>query len=324
MAATLPLIFTHSAVLMIALLAALGTAASATAATWSALIPRMVDEKQLAKAMSAQSSLNVLVLVAAPAIGGLLAGAFGSGVPVALDAVTFVGVTAAAALIRVRRTPAIVTDSGTTSVRSGLAILRADQVLAPLLAGVAFVVLLVGMVDVVQVYLIRDTLHAGGAWYGAVEAAWMAGMVAGSVGAGRLTGDRGQVSATVAGAALACADVAGFALAPTVAILIPLSVFGGIGNGYAGTCLSTLLTARTPDMARGRVSATANAILGGAQGASLLLGGAIALALSPREIYAVAGGLGLSAAAALAVVGMGTRDREVHTDQAVNRLPACR
>jgi MFS family permease len=95
--------------------------------------------------------------------------------------------------------------------------------------------------------------------------------------------------------------VAGFAVAPAVGALVPLSVLGGVGNGYAGTCLSTLLMARTPDSARGRVSATANAIFGGAQGVSLLLGGAVAVVLSPRATYAVAGLLGLAAAAIVAV-----------------------
>jgi MFS family permease len=84
-------------------------------------------------------------------------------------------------------------------------------------------------------------------------------------------------------------------------ILVPLSVLGGFGNGYAGTCLSTLLMARTPDSARGRVSATSNAVLAGAHGVSLLLGGVVAIALSPRAIYAVTGLLGLAAAGIAAV-----------------------
>ena len=301
-AATIPLIFLHSVVPIVALVAVLGAAASMTGATWSALIPRVVGEDHLAEAVSAQQSLNVLVLVGAPAVGGLLAGAFGSGVPMAVDAATFVVVTVAAALVRTRRVPERVpTVDGSSPVRGGFAILRADRVLAPLLAGVALVVLLVGMVDVVLVYLVRDTLHAGGVWYGVAEASWMAGMVAGSLGAGRVRTERGQVRATIAGAALACAGVAGFAVAPAVAILVPLSVLGGVGNGYAGTCLSTLLMARTPDSARGRVSAAANAIFGGAQGASLLLGGAVAVVLSPRAIYAVAGLLGLAAAGIVAI-----------------------
>ena len=301
-AATIPLIFLHSVAPIMALVAVLGAAASMTAATWSALIPRVVGEDHLAEAVSAQQSLNVLVLVGAPAVGGLLAGAFGSGVPMAVDAATYVVVTVAAALVHTRRVPERgPAGDGSSPLRGGFTILRADRVLAPLLAGVALVVLLVGMVDVVLVYLVRDTLHAGGVWYGVAEASWMAGMVAGSLGAGRVGTERGQVRATIAGAALACAGVAGFAVAPAVVILVPLSVLGGAGNGYAGTCLSTLLMARTPDSARGRVSAAANAVFGGAQGASLLLGGVVAVALSPRAIYAVAGLLGLAAAGLVAV-----------------------
>jgi sugar phosphate permease len=85
-------------------------------------------------------------------------------------------------------------------------------------------------------------------------------------------------------------------------MLLPLSVLGGTGNGYAAACYSTLLVVRTPDSERGRVSAAANAAVGGAQGVSLLLGGVVAAALSPRAIYATAGLLGVAAAVALAVV----------------------
>jgi MFS family permease len=301
-AATIPLVFLHSVAPIVVLVVLLGAAASVTAATWSALIPRVVGDEHLAQAVSAQQSLGVLVLVGAPAVGALLVGAFGTGVPIAIDAASFVVLTVAAALIRTRRVPERApTTEGPVLLRSGLAILRADRVLAPLLAGIALVVLLVGMVDVVLVYLVRETLHAGAVWYGVTEASWMAGMVVGALGAGRVRTERGQSRATIAGAALACAALAAFAVAPVAAILVPLSVLGGIGNGYAGTCLSTLLMTRTPDSARGRVSATANAILGGAQGASLLLGGAVAVVLAPRELYAAAGVLGLAAAGLLAI-----------------------
>lgn len=301
-AATIPLIFLHSIAPIVVLVAVLGAAASVTSATWSALLPRVVGEDHLARAISTQQALQALVLVGAPAIGGLLAGAFGSGLPITVDAGTYVVVTAAAALIHTRRVPERVSTADESSqTRSGFSILKADRVLPPLLAGMTLVVLLVGMVDVILVYLVRDTLHAAGVWYGVVEASWMAGMVAGAVGASRVDTERGKQRATIAGGALACAGLAGFAVAPVVGILVPLSVLGGIGNGYAGTCLSTLLTTRIPDSARGRVSAATNAILGSAQGASLLLGGVVAIALSPRAIYAIAGLLGLITTAVIAI-----------------------
>lgn len=76
--ATIPLVFLHSIVPVVVLVALLGAAGSMSGATWSALIPRMVGEDGLARAVSMQQSLNILALVGAPAVGGLLAGAFGS------------------------------------------------------------------------------------------------------------------------------------------------------------------------------------------------------------------------------------------------------
>jgi MFS family permease len=301
-ACTIPLVVVHSVVAILVLVALLGAAASVSAATWSALVPRVAGEDHVAAAVSAQQALGALALVGAPAVGGLLAGTFGSGLPMAIDAATFVVVTGAAALVRTRRRREPETDERSTRARGGFEILRADRVLAPLTVGLTLVILLVGMVDVVLVFLVRGTLHAGSVWYGTAEAAWMGGMVAGSLGAGRLATERIQIWATIAGAGVACAALAPFALVPAVWMLVPLSIIGGLGNGYAGVCYSTLLISRTPDPERGRVSAAANAIFGGGQGVSLLIGGAVAAVLSPRAIYATAGLLGVVAAVAISVV----------------------
>lgn len=296
-ACTVPLIAVHSVAVIVVLVALLGAAASVTAATWSALVPRIVGEDHVAQAVSAQQSLNALVMVGAPAVGGLLAGTFGSALPLAVDAATYVLLTAAAALVGTRRRPErLDSGGGPARPRSGFEILRSDPVIAPLIVGLMVVVLCVGMVDVVLVFLVRSTLHAGAAWYGIAEASWMAGMVGGALGAGRFKTERAQTWVTIVGAGLACAALAPFAVVPAAWMLLPLSVLGGIGNGLAGACFSTLLVTRTPDAERGRVSAAANAAMGGAQGASLLAGGAAAVVLSPRAIYATAGLAGVAVA----------------------------
>ena len=301
-ACTVPLIVVHSVGVIVPLVALLGVATSVSAATWSALVPRIVGEDHVAQAVSAQQSLNAVVLVGAPAVGGLLAGGFGSGLPLAIDAATFAVATGGAALVRTRRRPTgLATDGRPDQARGGFEILRADRVLAPLTVGLGLIVVLVGMVDVVLVFLVRATLHAGGVWYGTIEAAWMAGMVAGSLGGGAAQSRRVQTWATITGAGVACTALVPFALVPAVWMLVPLSILGGIGNGYAGTCYSTLLVSRTPDASRGRVSAAANAVVGGAQGVSLLVGGALVAVLSPRSIYAIAGLFGLTATAAIAL-----------------------
>ncbi len=85
-ACTVPLIFLHSVVAIVLLVAVLGAAASVSGATWSALVPRVVGEDHIAGAVSAQQSLSALAMMGAPAVGAVLAGAFGSGLPLAIDA----------------------------------------------------------------------------------------------------------------------------------------------------------------------------------------------------------------------------------------------
>lgn len=302
-ACSVPLIFVRSVVVIVVLVALLGAAASVTASTWSALLPRIVGEDRVTQAVSTQQSLSALVAVGAPAVGGLLAGAFGSGLPLAVDAASFVALTLAAALVGTRRRPETVApDARQERLRSGFEILRADPVLAPLTIGLGVVVLLVGLVDVVLVFLVRATLHAGDVWYGIAGAAWIAGIVVGSLGAGRTRSEGGQIWATIAGAGVACAALAPFSVVAAVWMLVPLSIVGGTGNGYAAACFSSLLLTRTPEVARGRVSAAANAAVGGAQGVSLLIGGAVASVLSPRAVYAVAGLVGVAFALALAAL----------------------
>src|ERR1700746_3468133 len=53
-AATIPLIFLHSVVPIVLLVAVLGAATSLTGATWAALVPRIVGEDPVAAAGSAQ------------------------------------------------------------------------------------------------------------------------------------------------------------------------------------------------------------------------------------------------------------------------------
>src|SRR5215469_6298198 len=127
----IPLIFTGNAAVMIALVALLGCGAAFTQATWQALTPRVVGEDNIGAAISAQQTSVTLASVLAPAVSGLLCAAFGTGVPLALDAVTFGVMTIAAATIRTRRSGGLQAGArGSRGERGGWAILRADPLLA--------------------------------------------------------------------------------------------------------------------------------------------------------------------------------------------------
>src|SRR5215469_11415138 len=167
----IPLIFTRDVTAMIVLVALLGTGAAFSQTTWQALIPRVVGEQNIGPAMGVQQTTFTVASIVAPAVAGLLSGAFGTGVPLAVNAVTFGVMTVAALAVRTRRAGTGMAATGRE--RGGWALLRADRLLAPLVAGLAAFVLLAMMVNVVTVFLVRQTLHAGAGWYGVVEATWM-------------------------------------------------------------------------------------------------------------------------------------------------------
>ena len=286
----IPLIFTTDVVAMIVLVALLGAGAAVAQATWQALTPRVVGEDNIAAATAAQQTSFTVASIVAPAVAGLLSGAFGTGVPLAVDAVTFGVLTVAAAAVRTRR--AGIPRGAVKRERGGWAVLRADPLLGPLVAGLAAFVLLAMMVNVVTVFLVRATLHAGAGWYGLLEATWMIGVVAGALAAGRIGADAGRARAVLAGAALMSLAFAGYGLAPLVAVLVPVSILGGVGNGLVNVCVATLVMTRSDERVRGRVSAALGAAANGAGVVSLAAGGGLAALLDPRQIFLLAAVLG--------------------------------
>ena len=296
-ACCVPLIFVHQVAAMIVLVALLGIGAAFSQATWQALIPRAVGEDNIGTATAVQQAVFTFATILAPAVGGILAAAFGTGIPLALDAVTFGAMAVAAAMVRTRRAGARAAqggqaEQGRPDTAGGWAALRSDPLLAPLVAGLTAFVLLGMMTNVVQVFLVRETLHASAAWFGGLEAITMAGLACGVLACGRITTDAARAWAVAAGAAIMSLAALAFGLAPAVLLLVPFAVLAGAGNGMVNVCAATLVMTRTQEQMRGRVSATLGAVLNAASVASLAAGGALAAVLDPRQVYLLAGGLG--------------------------------
>jgi MFS family permease len=286
----------HAALLTLAALLGAGQALNST--TWLALVPRIVGDERLAAATGLMQASFTIVGIAAPALGGLLTGAYGPRVPLLLDAATFLGIAAAAVLVRTRRSGAVETDAPVRA-REGISFLRRDPVLAPLIAALAAFVVFAMAVNVVEVFLVRDTLSASATWYGVLGATWAAGVVAGSIGAGRLSTEHARVVAACWAAGVMSVVFLGFAVTPSVIALLPISVVGGVANGALNVAASAVVMTRTADELRGRVGAALGAIVSAGSVTSLVAGGALAAVLSPRQVFALSGALALAAVVVL-------------------------
>ena len=177
----------------------------------------------------------------------------------------------------------------------GLRILRDDPVLPVLLILLATFTVLAAMVNVVDVFLVRDTLHASGTWYGLLAATWGAGLLLGSLLSRRWTGQDALIRLIIGSTVGLSLALVGYGAAPHVAWILPASVVGGIANGLLSYGVSTLIMLRAREDARGRISATVSAILSTAMIGAYLLGGVVAGFAAPRQIFLVSAGLGLIA-----------------------------
>ena len=258
---------------------------------WQALMPEIAQGDELGRAVGISQTLSTIGSVAAPAVAGVLVGLLGYGAPLLVDAGTFLVLVAAALAIRTRRSHEHPGGAEAPTVPAETFSLRSDALLWPLLLGLCALVLVGEVTNVVEVFLLRGTLGAGNVTFGLVAAALAAGIVVGSVLAGRPAADpvrarRLAVAALVLGVTIGLAG-----LAPAIWAFAAAWAFLGVSNGYANVDGTTLVLGRTPDFCRGRVLATVNAMIRGSSLVAMVLGGLAGTLLGPRTTFVVAGAL---------------------------------
>jgi MFS family permease len=218
---------------------------------WVALVPEIAEPEEVGRVMGASQSLSTVAAVAAPALAGVLAGAFGYGPPLLVDAATFGGLVAAALAIRATRAGERPDDQPSVAPSSESFSLRKDALLWPLLLGICALVLVGEATNVVEVFLLRGTLGAGTLAFGLVAAALAAGVVVGSVFAGRHAPDGVRAVRTAVAALGARPDSRPRRARSRDLGLRAAWAFLGVSNGVANVDASTLLLGRTPEFCRG-------------------------------------------------------------------------
>jgi MFS family permease len=265
---------------------------------WTALVPEIAEPDEVGRALGASQAMSTVASVAAPAVAGMLVGTLGYGAPLYVDAATFVVLGAAALAIRATRGHA---HAEGTAATAGTFSIRSDALLWPLLLGICALVLVGEVTNVVEVFMLRGTLGASTVAFGLVAAVLAAGLVGGSLLAGRDRPDgvravRTAVAALVLGLTLALAG-----LAPAIWLFAAAWAVVGVANGVANVDASTLLLGRTPDAFRGRVLATVNAMVRGSSLAAMVLGGLAGTLLGPRATFVASGCLMALVAAGMLV-----------------------
>lgn len=311
---------------LVTLVTLLGVGLAVTQPTLSALLPSMVTRGDLPRASAIGQTANMIGMLVAPALGGLLVGRFGVRVPLVVDAASYLVLAGAGLLIRTRRGAQGVREIGahgagapggagervarpdTNSTLAARPIggagwsLRRDTLLWTQFALHGAVLAAVSATGVIEVFFIRGTLHGSTTLYGLISAAWVAGMVPGAWLFARKRGSDGWLAVASLGqmGAITLVGLAACA-APRAEWLFPLWLLGGACNGGLSVAMNVQVGRRVPERSRGRAFAIFAAVANGANAIGYLLGGALLAVTSPRMVFAGTEAAGLLVVLAFAL-----------------------
>jgi Major Facilitator Superfamily len=170
----------------------------------------------------------------------------------------------------------------------GLAYARSTPGVRSLIWLEAVALLAFTLVIPIEVLYAERSLDAGAVGYGALIAAWGAGIFAGGFAFAALRRRPLLVLAAAATCVIGGSYI-GLALVSTLAVACVISFIGGAGNGIQWVAVMTALQESVPDELQARVVGLLDSAATLAPVVAYTIGGALAQALSPRAAYAVAG-----------------------------------
>jgi hypothetical protein len=236
-----------------------------------------------------------------PVLGGVVVAVGHTGAALLIDAALFALM--AVSLLTATGLPAV-PDEGAPSagrLRSALAHALGEPAIRGLIVLQAASLLFFMMSMPVEVVFAQHTLHAGAGGYGAMLSAWGAGAVIGSAVYARWRALPASTLLTLGSAAVGLGLVA-MGAAPSLALVLPGAVVGGIGNGIAAVASRTALQEQVHGQWMARIMSLWEALNEAVPGGGIVLGGATAALAGPRAAMIVAGFGGLIVSAFVPVV----------------------
>ncbi len=294
--------------------------------TWQALLPRIVGEDRTPRAMGNLQATLMLAGLVGPALGGLLTGAGGLPVVFWAAAAGYLGLLVGALLLRTRRhlraeSASLDTGRDSSKLSDGLRELSADRVLQVVLGSLVVVTLFGSAVNVFEVFLVRETLGGSEIDYGLLTSIIGAGLIAGSMLAGRIRSDQVRLAAFFGAAAGTSICFCIMGLAPTMLLLFLAGAAAGFGIGVLNAAFGALVIKRTAEHRRGQVSSITQALSRAAALGSLGLGGFLGSVFGPRIGFVASGSAALLASlCGAALLLLRFREQESVEQQLADRV----
>jgi MFS family permease len=290
--------FAPGAGTIVALAAVAGVATGFFRPAALAGVPNLVPEADLAQANSLLLGVETASWAAGPVVAGVLTAAYGPDASYWINAATFVLSALLIARIprRLLQAAAAISKGHWRDLREGALLVRRSPALLTVLVAWGVGSIAIGIGNVSEVFIAKDTFSAGDFGYGLVYGSIGVGLVIGSLAGGVAVARLGLRTSYTAGIALLGTGFALAAASPNVWVGSAFFVVAGIGNGCAGICNALLVQRGAPDELRGRATTLVMSANFLALGAGMAMVGPLIDAFGARASTALTGGVFLLAA----------------------------
>jgi MFS family permease len=296
--ATLPFATSAGEIVALALVAGLATGFFRPAVY--AGVPNLVPEGQLGNANALLQTVENASWAVGPILGGLLTAAAGPHAAYWINAGSFL-----ISAVLVARIPARLLQSTTalsrghwTDLKDGFSAVLHSRPLMAVLLGWGLASLASGAISVSEVFMAKNTLHAGDFGYGLLYGGIGSGLVLGSLWSSGLVERNGIARAYGFGLALMAFGFGVGAASVDIWMAAAACLIGGVGNGVAVVCNALLVQRGIVDELRGRALTFVMSATFGLTGIGTIVAGALMPADGARWVW-LAGGSLLAVAAAV-------------------------
>jgi len=232
-----------------------GTVLAVNMPARQAIVPQLVPRHKLMNAVSLQMGVMNLTMILAPAIAGALISPIGVGWVFLLSSALFVAGTAFETRLPVHGLTGTRSASLVSDARQGIRYLAGNPVLRLLFLANTLVIMFAFPVQQTLPVFAKDVFDRGPAGLGTLVAMSGVGGLLGSLFASQMDADQRKGRAMFFGGVVMGAFYAGFAIAPSFAVALPLLALGAAGQMFFYTVNNSVVLATAGREVRGRVMA---------------------------------------------------------------------
>ena len=252
---------------------------------WQAAEVSVTAPEDRARVSGLMQSTAVAGTLFAPGLGGILVSTTGYFWPFIIDGISFWLLALTWLFVNINRKPVEHESAEKMSATAGLKFVFEDQLIRSMVILLAVLIIALGAINVGEVFLVQDELHANAFIYGVVGMVFAGGSILGSlVTAAIKLPLKYHARAVVIAIAVLVVSVFSLSLAWHWWVAMVLSFITGLGNAVLNAYAIGIIMTRAPQEKLGRIQAAIGAIVQSGSVAGIVIAGQAISAFSVRPV----------------------------------------